>query len=288
MTISADLSRLFQEIQSNCPSLPDKPHETPEATMERLMAAAESRGQLVEHLVQERIKGVPLAYLTGREQFMGLVLETDPGAMIPRKETEILCTAALHHLRQLAESAPQVTLFDLCTGSGNLALALAHHEPKCTAWGGDLCPGAVSLARRNSERLGLAHRVSFLEGDFLTPFREHPRFGQADMLLCNPPYISSAKVDGMAQEIINFEPREAFDGGPMGISFLLRLTREAHEAVRPGGWVGCEVGAGQGESLYRVFTKTGHYDLINSFTEDEGRIRAILARKASVHTGSGA
>ncbi|MBP1625727.1 MAG: modification methylase, HemK family [Holophagaceae bacterium] len=280
MTVLSVRARLLEQLKDHWTDLPDKPHETPESTLEALLAVAEATKRPIGELILQRMNGTPLAHLSGTERFMGIELETSAAAMIPRKETEILAKAALRRLQQLAESVPQVSLFDLCTGSGNLALALAHYEPKCVAWGSDIAPTAIQLARKNSRRLGLSERVTFWEGDFLDPFREHPLFGHVDMLVCNPPYISTGKVDSLTREIIGFEPREAFDGGPMGVSFLLRLCREAHQAVRPGGWLGCEVGAGQGEALGRMFSRTAQYDQVESFTDDQGRTRAILARKA--------
>lgn len=263
-----------------CP-LPDKPHETPEGTLGLLACSAGPPDRpdwsaRLRELVRRRIAGEPLAYLVGSEAFMGILLETAPGAMIPRRETEILGRAALGCMEAMSQD--RLRVFDICTGAGGLALALASAEPRCRVWGGDLSPDAIRLARRNSCRLGLDGRVQFLVGDFLEPFRALPEFGSADLLVCNPPYISSARVEGMAREIAGFEPREAFDGGPFGVSFLLRIGQECHQAVRPGGWVACEVGQGQGESLCEVFRRKDHFERVERVLGPDGNVRAILAR----------
>ena len=273
-------SSLLKRLRETWTTLPDKQQESPESTLDTLFAVAEREGRPVEDLVQERMKGVPLAYLTGTERFLGIELETNPGAMIPRKETECLARTALKLLKTLEAEDSRVTLLDLCTGSGNLALALSFHENNCATWAGDVSAEAVQLARRNCARLGLTERVTFLVGDFLEPFKQLSCYGSADLLVCNPPYISSQKVDGMATEIIGFEPRAAFDGGPLGISFLMRLARQGHEAIRPGGWIACEVGVGQGPALCRIFEKTGKYNHVEGIEDDQQTIRVVIARKA--------
>lgn len=277
--------------------LPDKPEETVASTLAALWHAAAGRPLCVQRASQEvlpdldaagiaelralihrRIKGTPLAHLTGRQQFMGLELIASGDALIPRTETEVLGRAALERLHAIVREQGDATVIDVCTGSGNLALALAWHESRARVWGADLSAEAIALARRNLARLELADRVTFRAGDLLAPFDAPEFHGHVDLLVCNPPYISSGKVGGMEREISDHEPRMAFDGGPLGIRVLQRLITEAPRFLRRGGWLVFEVGLGQGRGIRRRLEHNGGYHDLNEFTDQNGQVRALAAR----------
>ncbi|MEO8806998.1 MAG: peptide chain release factor N(5)-glutamine methyltransferase, partial [Burkholderiaceae bacterium] len=257
-------------LQARLQTLPDKPEETATSTLRVLWHLAAGRALSVEaadtapltaldaaaearltELTAQRLSGTPLAHLSGRQRFMGLELLASEDALIPRRETELLGHAALGLLQGMAPHASALRVVDVCTGSGNLALSLAHHAPQAQVFGADLSAEAVSLARRNAEHLSLQSHVEFRVGDLLEPFDEPAFHGQVDLLVCNPPYISSQKVEAMAAEISGFEPRLAFDGGPLGVRILQRLIREAPAYLRKGGWLAFEVGAGQGPAVLK-------------------------------------
>jgi release factor glutamine methyltransferase len=281
-------------------TLPDKPEETAAATLRALwhlaagqalsVEAAQERAlptlaadgeQRLDDLIAQRVSGIPLAHLTGRQRFMGLELLAGKEALIPRRETELLGQAALAVLRQLAATRERVTVVDVCTGSGNLALALAQHEPKAQVFASDLSEEAVALARRNAQHLGLSDRVELRAGDLLAPLDE-PRFhGAVDLLVCNPPYISSQKVPAMASEISEHEPRLAFDGGPLGVRILQRLLREAPRFLASGGWLAFEVGHGQGPAVLKRLQAQGDFGATQTVADAQGEIRAILASRVA-------
>jgi len=277
---------LLGKLNASWHGLSDKPDETPESTLEELWdlvagkeTALPADGDLkLRALVERRLAGEPLSYLTGRQCFMGLELLAAPGAMIPRKETEILARAALDRLTRIVDQQGSALVVDVCTGSGNIALTLARNEGRCLVHGSDISEEAVELARRNAAHLGLEPRVSFRSGDFLEPFKTPEFMASVDLLTCNPPYISSAKVDRMDREIAGFEPRAAFDGGPFGISILNRLVKEAPVLLKEGGWVACETGLGQGEAMSRLFRKSGAYREVLVFSDEEGQARVIVAQ----------
>ncbi len=281
-------------------TLPDKPEETVEATLRTLWHLAAGRGLSVDAaartalvpldaagqsrldaLIEQRLSGIPLAHLSGRQHFMGLEMLAGKDALIPRTETELLGGAALNVLRELiaAANGVAVTVVDVCTGSGNLALALAHHEPTARVYAADLSPDAVDLARRNVLHLGLSARVELRCGDLLEPFNEPAFHGRVDLLVCNPPYISSKKVDTLTDEIGGFEPRLAFDGGPLGIAILNRVIREAPLYLRPGGWLAVEVGLGQATAMVKRMQGTGHYASVRALDNQHGEPRAVLAQR---------
>jgi release factor glutamine methyltransferase len=241
----------------------------------KLDAAALER---LRSLIERKRAGVPLAHLTGRQSFMGLELLAGPAALIPRKETEILGRAALAKIRWVAEREGAARVLDVCTGSGNLALAYAYYEPRGRVAASDLSAEAIALARQNAGQTGLAARVEFRVGDLLEPF-DAPEFMHAcDFLSCNPPYISTAKLRSMHPEISLFEPEAAFNGGVYGVSILTKLVRQAPRFLKPGGWLGFEVGQGQGPVLARQLAKNPDFSLVERFTDDAGEVRAILAR----------
>ena len=290
---SALHAQLTEELAERLRTLPDKPDEKPEAALQALWRAAAGMPVSVRHalegplpnlddaaqqrlraLVRARLDGTPLAHLVGLEEFMGVEFIASSEALIPRRETELLGFAALERLRLILEAQEKATVVDVCTGSGNLALALAAHEPRTRVFGSDLDPGAVELARRNAHRLGLENRVSFRAGDLLEPFADIR--GTVDLLVCNPPYISSAKVDTMPDEISGHEPRLAFDGGPFGIRILQRIVNEAPAFVRAGGSLAIEVGLGQGPATARRMQTRGYTDVVSACDENAA-IRALVA-----------
>lgn len=291
-----DQNQLHQELIAKLSSawtgLPDKPSETPESTLNTLWYFAgslpltegpfpnldKSAVARLQELVSRRIAGEPLAYLIGHQTFLGLELLASPEAMIPREETEILGKAALEILKGIVAEHSFATVIDLCTGSGNIALALAAYESNCRVIGSDLSEASTGLAERNAQKLELTSRVSFRTGDFLAPFETKECFGTVDLITCNPPYISSARVTKMPAEIVDFEPHLAFDGGPFGIKLLHRLVKEAPRFLRPGGWVVCETGLGQGEAMAGMFRKSPDYDQVRTYNDDQGHVRVLAAQ----------
>jgi release factor glutamine methyltransferase len=288
---------LLREVQGFWTPLPDKPEESAEGLLCALWSTAsgfpvsiDRAGQAslepldalglarLRELIERKRAGVPLAHLTERQTFLGLEFLAGPEALIPRKETEILGRAALAKIACLARERGSPTVLDVCTGSGNLALAYAHYEPQAHVHASDLSPEAVALARRNCEFLGLQARVEVRLGDLLEPFEE-PRFlGGCDFVSCNPPYISAAKVKEMHPEISQHEPQAAFDGGVYGVSILMKLLRNAPRFLRRGGWLGFEVGHGQGAGIARQLERNAAFCAVETHADRAGEIRAILAR----------
>lgn len=276
--------------------LPDKPEEDVDSTLCALWCAAAgqpvsaeqarrmalpqlaaSQQSALDHLIERRVAGVPLAHLTQRQHFMGLEMLASAEALVPRKETELLAREAIR-LAQQAAGGGVCTLLDVCTGSGNVALAVAHYVPAARIYGADLSADAVKFAQRNAAHLGLSARTEFRAGDLLQPFDRAEFLQQADVLTCNPPYISSAKVQQMPTEIASYEPRLAFDGGALGISILMRLINEAPRFVRSGGWLAFEVGLGQGPALLKRLKANSAFKQVACAADAAGAIRVLMAQ----------
>ncbi len=295
--MSCDPESLVEELHRSWTPQPDKPEETPERIVRALWLTAcglpasvdaaadanlpaldEATSARLRELLDRKKSGVPLAHLTGRQRFLGIDFLSGPGALIPRKETEILGRAVLARLHELARERLQPLVVDLCTGSGNIAVACAHYEPSARVYASDLSSEAVRLARLNCRHAGVAARVEVLQGDLFEPFENERFLGRCDLLTCNPPYIPAAKVGEMPPEISGHEPELAFNGGIYGISILMKLLRNAPRFLKPGSWFGFEVGEGQGPQIARQMVKNRVWVEIETLNDARGEIRAILAR----------
>lgn len=290
-------TELLEAVTQQFDALPDKPEETPASTLRALwflaaglpvsaetaldapLPALDSRAVAqLKQFLESRLQGVPLAHLTGRQLFMGIELHVGNAALVPRKETEILGFSALGILKRLVQDRPCPLVIDVCTGIGNIALALATYVSGARVYASDLSDEAVALARSNGDRQGVSERLEFRQGDFLMPFDSMQFHGQVDVLTCNPPYISSGKLSSMPDEIIRHEPRMAFDGGPFGIKILQRLISEAPRYVRSGGWLIFEVGEGQGPTILERLRRNPAYRNSHGVMDASGTVRTVLTQ----------
>jgi len=230
-------------------------------------------------LIKQRLDGTPLAHITGRQNFTGIELLCDRRALIPRKETEILGKKALHLSLEIAKEKKKVNIIDVCCGSGNLGLALASHNIDAYVYATDLSQEAVELTQENISFLNLNHRVNARQGDLLSAFETNEYLEKTDLIVCNPPYISSSKVPKMDTEISANEPVLAFDGGVMGINIIHRLIHETPKFLTKSGWLIFEIGIGQGPYISQLCERSQFYKQIESVFDDLGNIRVILAQK---------
>ncbi len=217
------------------------------------------------------------AYRSGRIEFMGVSLLAAPGALVPRHETEMLGRTAL---RLLKERGPTPRAIDMCCGSGNLACALAVQLPSLSVIAADLTDGTVELARRNVAQLNLGDRVQVLQGDLfsaLAPLSAPPPV--VDVVVCNPPYISTGRLEKDRALLLEHEPREAFDGGPYGLSIHQRVLKEALPFLAPDGWVAFEFGAGQERQLELLFGRAKAYGPVHFEKDLSGAPRVAYAQK---------
>jgi release factor glutamine methyltransferase len=209
---------------------------------------------------------------------MGLDLEAGPGVLVPREETELLADAAIELLRACADepdaSPPRV--IDMCCGAGNLACAIAVAMPGARVWASDLTLPTVEAARRNVATLGLTDRVTVAQGDLFSSLEPHGLEGSIDMIVCNPPYISSGRLERDRAYLLEHEPREAFDGGPYGLSIHQKVIRQAPRFLRSGGQLLFEVGAGQGKQVSLLFGRATNYRDIETRADATGEARVVL------------
>jgi release factor glutamine methyltransferase len=209
--------------------------------------------------------------------FMQIEIAVSGAVLAPREETELLGREAVRLLRAGPEDRPLV--IDMCCGSGNLALGLANALPTAKVFAADLTDDAVAAARANAARLKLGHRVTVEQGDLFEAFAGDGLEGRAAMVVCNPPYISSARLEGESAHLLASEPREAFDGGPYGISIQQRLVRDAARFLVPGGHLLFEFGEGQALQARSLIRRAGSYALLDFPCDGQGVPRVAVARR---------
>jgi release factor glutamine methyltransferase len=216
----------------------------------------------------------------GHQTFLGIDLLCGPGALVPRPETELLGRTAIEKVRA---AGPSPRVIDVCCGAGNLGCAIATLVPQARVWMTDLTDGCVSWTRRNVEHLGLGDRVTVRQGDLFAGLADAGPDGSSldgtiDVIVCNPPYISSGRLAGDRAGLLDHEPREAFDGGPYGLTIHQRVLKEALPLLKPGGWLLFEIGEGQDRQIALLFQRARAYEAIDLARNAAGTPRVAFGR----------
>ena len=216
-------------------------------------AVAERYRQLCE----KRAQHIPLQHLTGQAYFMGYEFYVDDRVLVPRQDTETLVDAAISHLREL----PAPKILDMCTGSGCILLSLLMELPQASGTGADVSADALEVAKENTRRLGLEKRAELIQSDLFSAdyFEKNSRKKcmEYDMLISNPPYIRTADIDGLMDEVRLHDPRLALDGKADGLYFYEKITEQAGKYLKPGGWLIYEIGCDQGKDVAEIMKKKG-------------------------------
>ncbi len=244
----------------------------PEAEVGKEQAAA------FWELVTRRRGHEPVQYLIGRQEFYGLDLRVTPDVLIPRPETEILVEAVLEWVAERNLQDAPLQMVDVGTGSGAIALALAANLDRAHVWALDTSVPTRAVVEENAKRLGLAERVEFIESDLFRVFRDRPELGRSvDILVSNPPYVSSLEDLNLEAQVRDFEPHTALFAGEDGLAVYRRLIPEAWERVRSGGLLAMEFGFGQRAALAALLTEWRNV----RFVEDlAGISRVVLAERS--------
>lgn len=216
------------------------------------------------------------AFSRGTVWFYGLELLVSPGALVPRPETELLARAAIEVVNAVGATP---VVIDVCCGAGNLACAIAHQTP-ARVFACDLTRECAALTQRNRERLGLGERVRVFQGDLFSPLASEVAAGSVDVIVCNPPYISSGRLTQDRAPLLELEPREAFDGGPYGLSIHQRVIREAASLLAPGGTLLFEFGLGQERQLASLFARAPAFRDVRFWADAANAPRVVAATRA--------
>ena len=222
--------------------------------------------------VQRLISGEPLAYVLGEWEFYGLKLYVDKNVLIPRDDTCAVASLAINQALFLQET-PRI--LDLCTGSGCIGLAVASRVQDARVTLADISREALAVAKKNIILHHLSARVSCVQADALK--KPQPFLGKFDMIISNPPYVTSQEMVELDHSVKDFEPHLALHGGEDGLDFYRAIARNYSAALKPGGYLCFEFGMGQGDDICRILEENG-YTVLERTKDYNDRERAILAR----------
>lgn len=230
-------------------------------------------------MLQRRKNHEPVHYISSQREFWSLPFHLNGDVFIPRPETELVVERALEMMSERPRQGAPILAADLCTGSGNIAAALATEFPGCTVHAVDISTKALACARDNLENLGLAGRVKLLKGDLFSPLRGMA--GMLDLIVSNPPYVTAAEMEELPPEVCHYEPHLALYGGPDGLDHLRRIIAAAPDYLKAGGALVMEMGKYQGETLLRLMEAQGWYNNFKIGKDYAGLARVISAIKIS-------
>jgi release factor glutamine methyltransferase len=231
-------------------------------------------------MIKRRLKGEPVQYITGIQEFWSMEFIVSLQVLIPRPESEILVEQVISAFRdekQFESACPHI--LDLGTGSGAIAVSLAGELKGATVWATDISEGAIRIAELNSKRHCVNDRIQFRKGDLFEPFMDQGI--TFDVIVSNPPYIASEDFDSLPREVRDYEPRLALDGREDGLFFIEKIIREAPAYLKPNGRLFIEMDPGQISRTMDRIKKTGQYGEKGIVRDYSHKERVIIARKIS-------
>lgn len=228
-------------------------------------------------LIKKRLNREPLQYITGTQEFWSLDFAVGPSVLVPRPESELLVEKSLSLLdKGMIPHGDHPRILDLCTGSGALAVALAKEIQDGLFWASDISQEAISVARSNASRHGVAKRIQFLIGDLWQSVRDQDLV--FDLIVSNPPYIRSDALDTLSPEV-GCEPRSALDGGEDGMFYIRKILSEGARHLHTGGWILLEMDPEQTSKALRLMEESGQYESWERVKDYTHRYRVVMGRK---------
>ena len=240
---------------------------------DREIYASEEVCELTESFVQRRLRGDPMPYILGQWDFYGMTLIVTPDVLIPRDDTVVVTELAIKKAMYL-EQNPRI--LDLCTGSGCIGLAVARRVKDARVTLGDISPAALRVARRNISQLKLTGRVNCVAMDARKPAQEF--LGTYDLIVSNPPYVTTKQMQELDPSVRDFEPHLALDGGEDGLDFYRAIIKNYSSALAPRGYLCFEFGMGQENAVCSLLRKGG-YEILELKKDTADITRAVLAQK---------
>lgn len=201
-----------------------------------------------ERVVEKRAEHVPLQYITGEQEFMGMTFKVNSNVLIPRQDTETLVEETLKVIE------PQMEVLDLCTGSGCILLSILKNAPTVKGTGSDISKQALLVAKENA-------KLHELDAEWVRSNLFDNVSGSFDVIVSNPPYISQAVIPTLMPEVVQFEPLQALDGGLDGLDFYRKITEEAPNYLKENGYLFFEIGYDQGEAVKQLMLDAGFKDV---------------------------
>ena len=222
-----------------------------------------------DDLISQRAKGKPIAYLTKKKSFWKDIFEITSDVLIPRPDTEII----IEEILKLTKNKRNLKILDIGVGSGCVLLSLLREKKNFTGVGIDISKKCIDLCRKNSLKLGLNKKVKLFNSDV-----DNFNYGKYDLIVSNPPYIKSCDLKYLERDIIDFEPITALDGGPDGLSKILKVIKKSSELIKINGKLILEIGFDQKNYVKKILVNNGFY--INKIVKDfSNNDRCIISSK---------
>ncbi len=229
-------------------------------------------------LVRRRADGEPVAYLVGHREFYSLSFKITRDVLIPRPETELLVVALLDAAKGLSAGKPSLSIADVGTGSGIVAVCAAKNLPKCHVTAIDISSRALDVAHVNAETHSVGERVELIESDLFAAVGDR-RF---DLIASNPPYISEPEMRELRREVSGYEPHLALCGGPTGTEIIQRLVPAAAERLVPGGSLLLEVSPMIEQRIHAIINAHGGFESLRTLKDLAGLARVVVAKRRAV------
>lgn len=223
--------------------------------------------------VKQRAEGKPVQYITKVQEFMGLELYISEGVLIPRGDTEII----VERLLELIDKDRAVNIVDMCTGSGAIALSLAHYLQNAKVTAVDISDAALSCCRQNIEKLKLQARVEAVKSNLFEDLTSKAFINNIEMIVSNPPYIPTGDISELSINVRGYEPSLALDGGLDGLNFYRKISRQAPNYLKSGGILAFEIGCNQGQDVMNIIKESGNWYDLECYKDLAGLDRCIIA-----------
>ncbi len=253
-------------------------------------------------LVKRAGQNEPIPYLVGKTEFYSLEINVTPDCMIPRPETELLVERAIEFLRtrpvssatgrnstmgntlqkgSISNEVSSGTQFvcDLCTGSGCIAVAIAKNYPDVRIIATDICDAALAVAAGNIEKHQLGDQITLLCGDLFDPIMPQLDVNEFDLIVCNPPYVSTAEYEKLDRNVKDYEPKKALFAGVDGLDIYCRIIEKAEEFLKPDAALMLEIGYAQGPAVRQLLEQTGAFVNIKIEKDPHNNDRIVIAKK---------
>ncbi len=224
-----------------------------------------------ENLIQRRLERIPVAYLVGHKEFMGLNFAITPDVLIPRPDTEVLAQGVIEHLQEYSR---EIKIADIGTGSGAICISILKFLDNATADAVDVSARALDIARFNAEKFNVTDRINFYEGDLFEPLAGK----KFDVVISNPPYILSGDMENLQPEVAG-EPHIALDGGADGLNFYREIIDAAPDFLNDDGFLAVEVGENQADAVVKLIKDGGAFSYTQVWKDLANIDRVVAAWK---------
>ncbi len=231
----------------------------------------------LENMIQERIRKIPLQYITKYQEFMGMDFLVEKGVLIPRPETEILAERVIEKLKK-RKSSSHLKIVDLGTGTGIIAISIAKFIKDITIYATDISKKSLQVALKNAQKHNCEDKIIFLQGDLFRPFLGKIEKNSLDVIISNPPYINSDDFKLLPPEIKDNEPDIALYGGVDGIDYYRKIIEGSPKFLKRDGFIALEVGLNQAKTIKELILKENNYRKnVEIFKDYSGIERVVIA-----------